>query len=160
MTHAPMGCTINSGLTVTCTGRPDLVIFRFNTSQSLPLIVRPPLNGLISHSSLPPFLSDLALRKLKGQVQILGQLRRTKKSATSLRRPGGLRLPLTDFANRYLRQITLALLKSSHNAQRSVTSCLFVLCTAQQVPSCLPTKPLRSPYLWHLPFIYDSERSL
>jgi hypothetical protein len=43
MTHAPMGCTIYSGLTVTCTGRPDLVPFRFNTSQSLPLIVKPPL---------------------------------------------------------------------------------------------------------------------
>jgi hypothetical protein len=35
LTHAPMGCTINNGLTVTCTGRPDLVPFRFNTSQSL-----------------------------------------------------------------------------------------------------------------------------
>jgi hypothetical protein len=41
MTHALMGCTIYSGLTVTCTGRPDLVIFRFNTSQSFPLIVNP-----------------------------------------------------------------------------------------------------------------------
>jgi hypothetical protein len=28
MTHAPMGCTIYIGLTVTCTSRPDLVTFR------------------------------------------------------------------------------------------------------------------------------------
>jgi hypothetical protein len=48
----PMGCTINSGLTVTCTGRPDLVPFRFNTSQSFPLIVNPLCDGLISP---PPF---------------------------------------------------------------------------------------------------------
>jgi hypothetical protein len=64
MTHAPMGCTIYSGLTVTCTGRPDLVSFRFNTSQSLPLIVKPLCDGLISHSFLSSFLSDLALREL------------------------------------------------------------------------------------------------
>jgi hypothetical protein len=30
MTHAPMGCTIYSGLMVACTGRPDLVTFCFN----------------------------------------------------------------------------------------------------------------------------------
>jgi hypothetical protein len=43
---------IYSGLTVTCTGRPDLVLFHFNTSQNLPLIVNLLCDGLISHPSL------------------------------------------------------------------------------------------------------------
>jgi hypothetical protein len=65
MTHAPMGCTIYSGLTVTCTGRPDLVSFHFNKLvRAFPLIVKYPCDGLISHSLTLPPLSDLALREL------------------------------------------------------------------------------------------------
>jgi hypothetical protein len=58
MTHAPMGCTIYSGLTVTCTGRPDLVTFRFNLQSASSFIVNHLCDSLISHSfTFPSFLT-------------------------------------------------------------------------------------------------------